>query len=83
MQTTMLALLWLNEGRPVMPLKDVAELMGIGEKTAENKIYAQEFPLPVFKLGSKWVCHVHDVASHIDAQRADAMKLLQQQKMAA
>jgi len=80
---TVLALLMMNEGRPVMTLKDVADIMGITERTAENKVYAQEFPIPVFKLGSKWVAHVHDVANHIDAQRAGAITLLQQQRKAA
>lgn len=74
---TELALLLLNEGNPTMPLKKVAELMGFAERTAENKIYDKTLGVPAFKLGSSWVVHVSDLASHIDSQRASATKALQ------
>ena len=73
---TELALL-LTYGNPVMQLDQVAELMGIGSRTLENRIYAEECPVPMFKIGNKWHAHITDVASYIDKQRADAMKLLQ------
>ncbi|WKB52978.1 pyocin activator PrtN family protein [Eleftheria terrae] len=80
---TELALLMTNDGNPVMSLKQVADLLGITERTAENKIYAKTFPIPVFKLGTKWAAHVSDLAKHIDEQREDATRLLQQQRHTA
>ena len=59
--------------KPVLTLDDVAELMGIAARSLENKIYAQECPVPMFKLGNKWHCHVNDFANYIDTQREAAM----------
>jgi len=73
---TELALL-MTYDKPIMSLEQVAELLGVGARTLENKIYAQECPVPMFKLGSKWSAHVADVAAYIDAQRAAATNLLQ------
>ncbi len=73
---TELALL-LTHDRPVMMADEVAELMGIGERTLENKIYPQSCPIPMFKLGSRYAAHINDVAKYIDAQRASATELLQ------
>lgn len=58
-----MALILMNDGNPVMTLAKVGKLINIGERTAENQVYAQTFPIPVFKLGSKWFCHVTDVAA--------------------
>ena len=63
--------------KPVMTLEQVASLMGLGARTLENKIYAEDCPLPMFKLGSKWHGHVADVAAYIDSQRALARKQLE------
>jgi hypothetical protein len=80
---TEFALLLMTEGRPVMHLAEVASMLGIGERTAENQIYRKDFPIVVFKAGSRWVAHVSDVAKYIDAQRADATNLLQHPLKAA
>jgi hypothetical protein len=68
---TELALLLVHEG-PLVPASAVADLMRISERTLENRIYAKECPIPMFKMGSKWAAHVTDVAEYIDAQRAEA-----------
>jgi hypothetical protein len=73
---TELALLLMTDGEPVMPLRRVAKLLGIGERTAQNKVYDNSLGMPAFKLGADWVVHVEDVARHIDAQRAAAMDVL-------
>jgi hypothetical protein len=73
---TELALL-LSYSSPVVLAKDVAALMGIGERTLENQIYAKACPVPMFKLGSSWAAHISDIANYIDNQHADAMRLLQ------
>lgn len=73
---TELALL-LTYSRPTMTDKEVADLMGIGVRTLENKIYAKECPIPMFKIGSNWAAHITDVAKYIDDQRDAATKLLQ------
>jgi hypothetical protein len=79
---TELALLLTHE-TPVMSLKEVAELFGIVERSLENKIYAGECPIPMFKVGNKFAAHISDVAAYIDAQREDAIKLLQPRLQAA
>lgn len=73
---TELALL-LTYSCPIMTAAEVAELMGITERTLDNKIYAQSCPIPMFKLGAKHAAHISDVAKYIDAQRAAAIELLQ------
>lgn len=72
---TELALMLQYDG-PTMPCAAVAELMGIGERTLENRIYAKECPIPMFKFGNKWTAHVADVAAYIDGQREEAKKAL-------
>lgn len=64
--------LLLQYDRPTMTGKEVAELLGIGERTLENQIYDQRCPIPMFKLGSKWAAHISDVAAYIDRQRDGA-----------
>jgi excisionase family DNA binding protein len=66
--------LLLQYERPTMTCKEVADILGVGERTLENQIYKKECPVPMFKIGSKWNAHVSDVAAYIDAQRADALK---------
>lgn len=73
---TELALL-IHYERPTLTGPEVAELLGIGDRTLENQIYNQQCPIPMFKVGSKWAAHVADVAAYIDTQRAEAMKELQ------
>jgi hypothetical protein len=68
---TELALLLVHAG-PVIPAAAIAEMMRITERTLENRIYAKECPIPMFKIGNKWAAHVSDVACYIDAQRAVA-----------
>lgn len=71
---TELALLLTNEG-PIMSLEQVSKLLGLSPRTLQNKIYAQECPVPMFKMGEKWCAHVSDVAQYIDSQRVEAAKL--------
>ena len=73
---TELALLMTYE-KPVLTIEQVADMLGIGARTLENKIYANECPVPMFKLGSKWSAHVADIAAYIDGQRLVATNLLQ------
>lgn len=70
---TELALL-LTHDTPIMTAAEVAELLGIGERTLENQIYAERCPIPMFKVGSKFAAHISDVAAYIDAQRAAALQ---------
>lgn len=68
---TELALL-LQYEKPTLSAAQVADLLDITERTLENQIYAEKCPIPMFKMGSKWVAHVTDVAAYIDRQRDDA-----------
>lgn len=72
---TELALL-MTYDKPVMTLEQVAEIMGLAARSLENKIYANECPIPMFKLGNKWHGHVSDMAGYIDNQRLDATNSL-------
>jgi hypothetical protein len=73
---TELALL-LTHDTPVMTLEEVAALFGVASRTLENRIYRKDCPIPMFKVGGNWAAHISDVAKYIDAQREDALKLLE------
>lgn len=73
---TELALL-LTHDSPIMPAAEVAGLMGITERSLENRIYREDCPIPMFKVGNKFAAHITDVAAYIDSQRAAALELLQ------
>jgi hypothetical protein len=79
---TELALL-LTHDKPIMMAAEVADLLGISERTLENQFYAQRAPITLFKVGSKLAAHITDVAEYIDRQRADALQLLQQDRKSA
>lgn len=70
---TELALL-LTHDSPTMTAPQVADLLGITERSLENQIYAQRCPIPMFKIGNKFAAHITDVAEYIDKQRAEALK---------
>ena len=74
---TELALLMSNDCQPLMNLKDLAKLFNVTPRTAENWIYAEKMPVPVFKAGGAWMAHVSDVAKYIDEQRALAVAELE------
>jgi predicted DNA-binding transcriptional regulator AlpA len=65
---TEFALLAVHES-PTITAAKVAEMLGITERTLENKIYNKSSPVKMFKLSSQYVAHVSDVAAYIDAQR--------------
>lgn len=71
MKTEMMLLLQ-TDGQPTMTLAAVAALLGIGVRTAQNRIYANTMPFPMFQVGSEWRAHVSDVARYVDKQREDA-----------
>jgi hypothetical protein len=73
MRTEMMLLIQ-TDGRPTLKLSEVAALLSIDPRTAQNKIYAHRMPFPMFKLGDSgdWVAHVSDVAKYIDDQREAA-----------
>lgn len=71
---TAFALLLLTEGRPIMRVPELADLMGLSPRTVVNKIYDHTFPVPTFKLVAEYVAHVEDVAAYVDQQRAEALK---------
>lgn len=71
---TELMLLMQTDGRPTLKLSEIASLLSIDPRTAQNRIYAKRMPFPVFKLGESgdWVAHISDVAEYIDSQREAA-----------
>ena len=75
MKTEMMLLIQ-TDGRPTLNLSEVASMLSIDPRTAQNKIYGRRMPFPMFKLGDSgdWVAHVSDVAKYIDEQREAAMK---------
>lgn len=74
MKTEMMLLL-MTDGRPILRLSEVADLLSLGARTVQNKIYKKDLPFPMFKLGEsgEWVAYIPDVAAYIDAQRALAL----------
>lgn len=74
---TDLYLLMLTEGNPVMSIKQLADLLGLSQRTVENKHYRQDLSIPLFKIeGGGLFAHVSDVSKHIEDQRAAAVKML-------
>lgn len=75
MKTEMMLLIQ-TDGRPTLNLGEIASLLSISPRTAQNKIYEHRLPFPVFKLGDSgdWVAHISDVAKYIDEKREEAMK---------
>lgn len=73
---TELMLLITTDGAPTMTVSQVAKLLNIDPRTAQNKIYKKTLPFPMFKLGDSgdWVAHISDVAGYIDTQRESAAK---------
>jgi len=73
MKTEMMLLIQ-TDGRPTLNLTEIASLLSIEPRTAQNRIYAKRMPFPVFKLGESgdWVAHISDVAEYIDGQREAA-----------
>jgi len=74
---TYVALLIMTDGRPVMNLTELGKLLGREVRTLQNKVYNKTLPFPTFKLDGEMVAHVEDVAAYIDAQRAAAIKELE------
>lgn len=72
---TALALLLVYDS-PLLTLEQLAALMGLDARSLQNKVYANECPFPVFKVGTKWHATVNDVAAYIDTQRNEAAKML-------
>ena len=62
-------LLMAQFNTPTLGVRDLAKLMGLEPRTVENQIGRGDFPIKTFKLGSKSVAHIQDVANHIDACR--------------
>ena len=78
MKTELMLLIQTN-GRPTMTVSDMGSLLNMTQRSVQNRIYKHAMPFPVFKLADsgEWVAHISDVATHIDAQRAEAKKAMQ------
>lgn len=63
---------------PTIPLSDVCEYLGLGEKEAASKARLNKLPFPTFRLTtsqkSPLLVHIHDLATFIDGQRDAARK---------
>lgn len=64
-------LLVMTSGSPVLTLEQVATIRNISPRTLLNQIYSKECPINMWKDGGSWFAHVSDVASWIDAKRAE------------
>lgn len=49
-----------------IPLLEAAELLGIGRTRAYEMVRADEFPVPVRKIGREWRVRVRDVEALFD-----------------
>jgi hypothetical protein len=70
---TLTALLISVDGRAVMTLQEFAKLRGKSPKTVQNEISAKRCPVPMFKDGMEYMCHVADVARWLDSMRLEAI----------
>lgn len=70
---TQFALLLLTEGRPTMTYQEFAKLRHKASRTVQNEIYAKKNPVPFWKDGADYLCHVCDVAMWLDGQRQAAI----------
>jgi len=61
-------------GRLLLNLEETANVIGYEVSTAHSKIAKGEFPVPMRKQGNKWFADARDVASFLDAMRAEARK---------
>ena len=70
---TLMALLIVMEGRPIMTHQQFAKLRSKFHRTVQNEISAGTCPVPMWKDGATWFCHVRDVAEWMDRERDAAL----------
>jgi len=70
---TLMALLIVNDGSPIMTHRTLAKLRGKSPRTLLNELSARRNPIPMWKDGGDWICTVADVAAWIDRQREQAL----------
>lgn len=64
--------------RPWEPLKDVVHLFGVTYETAKNRIYAENFPVPVRREGRLLVVDKAVIERYFEERRAADMERLSQ-----
>ena len=70
---TLTALLITYDGRPAITIDELAALRAKSVKTIRNEISDKTCPVPMWKDGGVWQCHLADVARWLDQQREDAI----------
>lgn len=61
---------------PWIALKDVVHLFGVTYETAKNRIYAENFPVPVRREGRLLVVDKAVIESYFEERRAADLALL-------
>ncbi|UXC37324.1 helix-turn-helix transcriptional regulator [Cupriavidus gilardii] len=69
MNSCLLILAARFEGRVLLRLDDVCDVLGIQKQTAYNQLSAGTFPIVMRKEGKALVCDIRDLAEYLDRQR--------------
>lgn len=65
-----------RQEKPWVAVRDVCSLYGVSYLTARNKIYANTFEVPTYKVGKTWVIDKAVHAEYFDRQRAAGLQRL-------
>ncbi|MCA7085814.1 helix-turn-helix domain-containing protein [Cupriavidus sp. DB3] len=72
MNSCLLILAARFEGRVLLRLDDVCDVLGIQKQTAYNQISAGSFPVAMRKEGKALVCDIRDLAEYLDRRREES-----------
>lgn len=62
---------------PWVAVEDVCGMYGITYQTAKNKIHLKTFPVPVYKVGKKWVIDRQVHEAYFSSRRESGLLALQ------
>lgn len=57
-----------------LTLREAGEALGMSRSTAEKRVAAGEFPVPIAKDGGQWFVDIRHLAEYLDAQAEAAKK---------
>ena len=65
-----------KDEKPWVAVADVCHLYGVSYPTAKNKIHAETFDVPVYKVGKIWVIDKHVHEAYFIKRRAEGLAAL-------
>lgn len=64
----------MSPERPWVYVKDVCDWFGVTYETAKNQIYAEVFPVPVYKVGNRPVIDREVLRLYFEEKREASLK---------